>query len=449
MNSPRLAAEADDEVELAVVDVGVARAFWEGVPTARLLARTRLARDEDDLVEPVARATGAELDRSSWDTLQARLLKSAPALLERVKRAIARHGRAASDEGPLPASDETIAALVHALASASDPDASPAEGAAEAVPLDESVLGAFGELDERLGGAVFDRRAPPFEACLRLATLAAAPPVRYGDLRTALDAIGDTRPAVVGAGGSLYPAALDDREVPLVERRAALLERADLERALLRPERDRDAAIARAKSKHPTLAVEVIANEVVTALARRGGVLLFRVPRARTHRDDPSLPPSSWLPSDFGAPGAAKLLAGALERGATTVPRVRALVARGGETALDAIGREMLEVAEHPFASAVFAETIATAARERDVVRLVTYFAIAPDPAAAARVLSLSTAREVPTVLLAWLESMGNTDETRERLATCLRALEPYPELAAAVRPLVERISAQEDDGHR
>ena len=32
-------ANDDHEIELAVVDLRVARAFWEGVPTARLLAR--------------------------------------------------------------------------------------------------------------------------------------------------------------------------------------------------------------------------------------------------------------------------------------------------------------------------------------------------------------------------------------------------------------------------
>lgn len=47
------AAEGDDEVELVVVDLGVARALWEGVPTARL----GLDRDEHDLVDASERAS--------------------------------------------------------------------------------------------------------------------------------------------------------------------------------------------------------------------------------------------------------------------------------------------------------------------------------------------------------------------------------------------------------
>jgi hypothetical protein len=451
---PAVSDEDEDEAELVVLDLGVARAFWEGVPAARLLARMRLHRDEHDLVAPASRATGLDLDQSTWDTLQARLLARAPAALEGVKRAIARHQRAASDEGPLGATDAVIAALVHALVSASDPDASPAEGAAEALPPDESVARACGQLDERLGSPGADRRAAPFEACLRLATAATAPAMPLVALRRALDAIAATRPAIVGSAASLYPWGGEDREVPIADRRACLLERADLERALLRPERELSQAIARAEAKLPGVPVTKIAEDAAHALGRRGALLLFLVPSPRSVRDAPVVPPSSWLPSDFGADGAASLVAGALERGATTVPRVRSIVARGGEPALDAIGREMLEVGAHPFASAVFAEMLAQASRERDVVRLVTYFAIAPDPVHAARALSLSTAREVPTVLRAWLESMLPTDggvapppgsnpemSPAARLASCLAALEPYPDLHAAVRPLLSRLS--------
>ena len=41
-------SEVEVELEL-VVDLGLARALWEGVPTGRLLARVRLHRDERDL----------------------------------------------------------------------------------------------------------------------------------------------------------------------------------------------------------------------------------------------------------------------------------------------------------------------------------------------------------------------------------------------------------------
>src|SRR5215471_11781241 len=95
------APSGDEEVELVVLDLGVARAFWEGVPTARLLARIRLHRDEHDLVAPASRATGLDLANSTWDALMARLLGGSTSALERVKRAVARHTRASSDEGPL------------------------------------------------------------------------------------------------------------------------------------------------------------------------------------------------------------------------------------------------------------------------------------------------------------------------------------------------------------
>jgi len=76
------------------------------------------------------------------------------------------------------------------------------------------------------------------------------------------------------------------------------------------------------------------------------------------------------------------------------------VVARGGEPALDALGAEMLRVAAHPFASAAFAEVLAKSGRPRDVIRLVTYFAIGPDPAAGARALASCSAPELPTVRL-------------------------------------------------
>jgi len=144
------------------------------------------------------------------------------------------------------------------------------------------------------------------------------------------------------------------------------------------------------------------------------------------------VPPSSWLPSDLGSVEAASRLAAALERGATTAPRARSVILRGGDPALDAIGAEMLDAAAHPFASAVFADILGRASRERDVVRLVSYFAIAPDVATAAHALATSTAPEVPSMLRAWLESILPADVPR-----CVAALAPYPHLYAAVKPLL------------
>ena len=159
----------------------------------------------------------------------------------------------------------------------------------------------------------------------------------------------------------------------------------------------------------------------------------------------PSIRPS-WAPTDWSSLEASSALADAVERGATTIPRLRGLVARGGEPALDAIGAEMLRVAAHPFASSVLAELLARSGRPRDVIRLVTYFAIAPEPTAAARALSACGAPELPSVLRAWLEAMlpsdggvapfGENPETSSaaRLTACVASLSPYPRLYGAVR---------------
>jgi len=390
----------DTELELAIVDLRVARALWEGVPTARLLARIRLDRDEHDLVGIVDRASGLDLASSTWDKLMARLLGQAPAAHERVKRAVARHGRAASDEGPMVANDSSIAALVHVLLSATetDGDSSPAEGAADRAALDGAVLRACGQLDERLGAAGADRRAAAFEACLHLATIATG----GGPSLATLVACG---PAIASAA-PLYP--WGDEEVPIADRRARLLDRPAAERA-------------------PSLV-----RELAVLGAHHGALVTFvRLEPRSTHEPQP-VPPSSWLPSDLGSVEAASRLAAALERGATTAPRARSVILRGGDPALDAIGAEMLDAAAHPFASAVFADILGRASRERDVVRLVSYFAIAPDVATAAHALATSTAPEVPSMLRAWLESILPADVPR-----CVAALAPYPHLYAAVKPLL------------
>lgn len=417
------AARGDDDVELAVVDLGVARAFWEGVPAARLLARIRVDRDA---VDEESREDARE---PAWDTLVARLCGRSPASLERLKKAIVRHGRAASDEGPLPADDAAIAALVHAFLSAADVDASPAEGAAVGLEIEDGVRRGCGSFDDRLGRVTADRRAAAFEACLELATIQTALPAPLDQLARELGG------GLVAATTELYP--WGDRDVPIEERRALLLDRPAIERALATaPPRARLASAARA------------------LVARPGALVLFVVPQPRATQSIPPVQPSSWLPADFGSPEAASRLATALERGATTIPRARSLVMRGGDAALDQLGAEMLHVAAHPFASAAFAEILARAGRERDVVRLVTYFAIAPDPVPAARALSLSSARELPTVLRGWLESMLPSDDAsgraaddldrddpRVRLASSIEALAPYPHLHAAVSELLARVS--------
>lgn len=424
MGALPFAADDADEIALAVVDLRVARAFWEGVPAARLLARIRLDRDERDLVDLGDRASGLELASSTWDKLMARLLAQAPPSHDRVKRAIARHGRAASDEGPLVAHDPAIAALVHALLSATDADndSSPAEGAADGAMLDGTVMQACGLLDGRLGAMTADRRAAAFEACLHVATLATGSSTSVRGL------------AALGEGAisaaPLYP--WGDDEVPFADRHALLLDRAQIE------------------------AAKALSRELATLATHHGPLVAFVALEARSRLEHQVVPPSSWLPADFASADAAARLAAALERGATTAPRARSLILRGGDAALDAVGGEMLKVAAHPFASAVFADILGRASRERDVVRLVSYFAIAPDVATAAHALGVCTAKEVPTVLRAWLESILPSDGSNApaaepgsdpdlsasaRLVRCIAALAPYPRLHAAVSPLLERTS--------
>lgn len=462
-------ATAEDEIELTVVDLGVARALWEGVPTGRLLARVRLHRDERDLVDVDQRASGIDFADASWDIALARLLAGSPTSLDRVKRAVARHARAASAEGPLAASDGAIAALVHANLSSSDTDASPAEGAAEAYPLDEPVRLACARVDERLGRTSGDRRAASFEACLELAKRGATPPWPIDAFRSALGGLAAVMDAIVHDSGGypnldsvpqtvmasaapLYP--WGDADVPIADRRACMLDRPALERVLLLPGRDLSAVVTRATTRYPGLPLAKMVADAATMITKHGALLLVATREPRSQREAPPVPPASWAPTDLDATETARTLASALERGALTAPRARLVLLRGGDLALDAIGKEMLNVAAHPFASSVFAELLAPFARERDVVRLVTYFAIAPDPSGAARALSLCNAREVvSTVLKAWLETMlpadgalaapGSDPDTSAsaRIASCIEALRPYPGLYDVVEPLLSRLS--------
>jgi hypothetical protein len=113
----------------------------------------------------------------------------------------------------------------------------------------------------------------------------------------------------------------------------------------------------------------------------------------------------------------------------------------------------MLKFQDHPFASQAFAELLARSGRARDIMRLVTFFAVAPDPAPVAYALSLCSASELPGMLNAWLASMlpvdgslappGEDPETSSaaRLSACVAALRPYPHLFSAVKTLLARVS--------
>lgn len=455
-----LTLRAGDQVELRVIDLSLARAFYEGIPAARLLARIRVRSDERDLAAAPLRKTAT----SSWDALLARLTGGAPEAAERVKRAIARHTRAAFDEGALPMDEPGVASLVFALAVSDDPDASPSE-AFSAVPSgtgdDKVIARACGAFEPRLASHSADKRAVLFEACARLATRAAAGPWPAERVREALLelATSELGASLRRSNAALLPIAFD-AEVAPADRRMALLERVELDALVAKDPRELASAIARserAHGGHPARAsvahVDTLLADLTTLLERPGElVIAVRGPEVDEEMPIPSIRPS-WAPTDWSSTDASSALADAVERGATTIPRLRGLISRGGEPALDAIGAEMLRVAAHPFASATFAELLARSGRPRDVIRLVTYFAIAPDPSDAARALSACGSPELPSVLRAWLEAMlpsdggvapfGENPETSStaRLTACVASLAPYPKLYGAVRPLLARVT--------
>jgi hypothetical protein len=466
-----------DELELRVIDLSLSRALYEGIPTARLLARMRLGSDERDLDATPLRKTAT----SSWDALLARILGGAPNAAERVKRAIARHARAAFDEGGLPMEESCAAALAFALAVSDDPDASPSEvfGEAPRGDGDRVVARACGAYEPRLGSAITDKRAILFEACARMTTRAVAGP---WPAERARDALMELASPELGAtlrrsNTALFPLAFD-ADIALAERRMVLLERAELDALLAKDPRELASAIARSEREHGAKSkrsgaqgaapppsgqkLDTLLADLTVLLERAGElVIAVRGPEPDDEKPMPSVRPS-WGPTDWSSAPSASALGDAVERGAITIPRLRGLVARGGEPALDAIGAEMLRVTAHPFASAAFADLLARSGRPRDVMRLVTYFAVAPDPTTAARALSACGAPELPSVLRAWLEAMlpsdggvapfGENPETSSaaRLTACVASLRPYPRLYGAVRPLLARVSEappQSSDG--
>ena len=463
-----------DRVELLVTDASLARAMFEGIPASRLLGRARLASDERD-----ASTTSPGSFASSWDVLLMRLLEHSVATKDRVKRAVARHTRVAVDEGPLEASEAIIATLVHGVASSEDPDASLAEifpeGEVGALSCDPIVARMCAVFDSRLASTSADARAAMLEACVRLAAHACIGPLAWERLRDAATKLSGPELALTmlrAAKGSLFPPRLEsepsgarENEPPRAARRMVQLERTELDALVARDPRVLASAIARLETgASPTSARSgrdhAQLDSLVADLGRllsHPGALVLAIPSFEPSIDE-AIPAGrvsnpSWHPHDWSSPNAASLLADALERGATTAARVRAVVLGGGEPALDALGAEMLLVAAHPFASAAFAEIIARSGRPRDVMRLVTYFAVAPDPAQAARALSTCAAPELPRVLSAWLEAMlpsdgemapiGDDPDTSSaaRLTACVASLAPYPHLHRAVTPLLARVS--------
>ncbi len=458
----------EKQVELLVANVPLARALFEGVPCARLLARTQLGRDARDL--------------AAWDALLFRLSAGSADPLERVLRAISRHLRAAEDEGPLSADDGAIAALVYAVCATDQPtsgDASLAEIFAQTNARklgDEAVARACGQFDERLAPAqTSSLRVPMFEVCVRLATLAAVGPWPYGRVLEAMSQLAATEMGIQWApreGALLFPRGFDDADANMV-----IFDRSTLDILVARDPRELAWIIDRGERAHkegeslPSPAspdgrrarwhLDTFLADLA-ALLKRSGELVVAVKLAGPDAEEmqrvssipasPSERPSS-TPVDWSQPSIAATLADSFERGQITLAKLRGLVSRGGEPALDVLGAEMLRAPLHPTASAAFAEILARSARPRDIIRLVTYFAIAPDAPIAARALSECDAPELPSVLKAWLEAMLPSDgaaapfgddphtSSAARVTACVASLAPYPHLYRAVRPLLSRLS--------
>ena len=457
----RLDPKSGDRLELRVVDAPLARALFHGIPAARLLARTRPASSDT--------AAAAAFD--------AHLKSLLGVTHERVKRAMARHARVALDEGPLRASESTVAVLAWAVASAPETDASLAEIApagGEPSVCDEGVVAECAAYDERLADRAADRRAPAFEACVRLSTRAVLGPLPWDRVRAVLEQLERSGLGVRLLGevpATIFPRRVDD-EIAAGDRRMTALDRAPLDIVLAKDPRELAATLGRVDAR-----VDARADGRIDARTEgrtdartdhaaeadgdgaRLATFLADLSRLLVHEGtlvaallgpDPqdvseanhSAPagPTEWTASTAAA------LANALERGATTIPRVRAAAVRGGEAALDALGAEMLDVGVHASASAAFAEILSGSRRPRDVLRLVTYFAIAPDPVPAARALGACVAAELPRVLGAWLDAMLPRDDedapesSAARVTACIASLKPYPQLYRAVSPLLARL---------
>lgn len=444
----------DLEVELLVTDAALARAWFEGVPAARLLARVQLQR--------------VERDQESWDALVHSLLgANGPAAneprqrerAERVARAIARNLRAAQDEGALVAADAVVALLVLATASSAHASLGEIFDAGWSLSVDAELAGACARYEPRIASTLGSGpiRTAAFEACVRLATKRAAGPWPQRRLLAAARAFASSAlgPFLVNeAADRLYPHDIDGAHarMVLVDRKplTAMVGRNPMELAKLVSALERSSGVA--------AGLDTLIADVARLVEPRGDIVLT-APTFDPEIDlgvasgPPSDRPLSSVPLDWSHIDAGNGVAMALENGGLTFARLRQMVARGGEPALDAIGAEMLRVPHHPVASVAFAELLAKSGRPRDVIRLVTYFAVTPDPLLAARALGECDAPELPTVLRAWLEAMLPPDgeaappgddpgtSTAARVAACVSSLEPYPHLYGAVRPLLSRVS--------
>ncbi len=439
-----LSPRVGDRVDLLVVDASLASALFHGIPAARLLAHARLGRD------------GA--DDAEWEARMAALLGQGSRTHDRVRRAVARHSRVAIDERPIKAaSDATVAVLVWAVACDPEGDSSLAEiapPAGERSACEARVLEACAVFDDRLASLEVDKRAPAFEVCMRLATQAALAPMpsdRFRAIGIQLEQAEIGVRLFGGPSASIFPRR-DDDEIRPSDRRMAALNREPLEALLSRDPRQLGPAVWRTEHAEGGANVQLATFLAdLGRLLRHPGALVAAIAPPELPEEVPAqipVSPHSWAPPGLTAEwteSTAAALADALERGGMTALRARTSVGRGGEAAVDAIGAEMLRVGDHAVASAVFAEIVARNARPRDILRLVTYFAVAPDPEPAARALGACTDSELPRVLRAWLEAMlppdgeSAEDASVARVSACVASLRPYPQLYQAVQSLLPR----------
>ncbi|MDB4997353.1 MAG: hypothetical protein JWM74_4785 [Myxococcaceae bacterium] len=445
-------------MELFVSDLALARALHATVPAARLLARAQLARDTQDL--------------TAWNALLVQLAGGPGREADGLLHAVARHLRVAITEGPLVAHDSVVAVLVLAVSAdlaterAEAHDASLAELTARPEPLacDEGVVHACGLYEPRITAANLARtpstsplRFALFDACVRLAATSSIGPWSAARLADLVEQLASTELGVAWRTGGHMP---DNLEAERSDRHLAIVERGPLDALVARDPRELASAIARLqrapKGGASRVPLDSFLADLTHLLKRRGSLVVAMKELDPDGQPLPTSPPSerpSSIPVDWTQPTVAPNLADSFERGQVPSSRVRNLVARGGEPALDAIGAEMLRVPLHPNASATFAEILARSGRPRDVIRLVTYFAIAPDPQLAARALSACSAPELPAVLRGWLEAMLPSDgqlapfgddpytSSTARLTACVASLAPYPRLYKAVHPLLLRVS--------
>jgi hypothetical protein len=469
--SSSLGGAAGAHVELFVSDLALARALHESVPAARLLARAQLARDTQDM--------------AAWNALLVHLAGGAGAGADRLLRAVSRHLRVAIAEGPLDAHDSVVAVLVLAVAvdlatdrapGAEEHDASLAEitsradalGSDEGLAVDRQTVRSCGLYEPRITAANLARKPSSsplrfalFDACVRLAATRSIGPWSARRLADLLEQLASSELAVVWRTGGHMP---ENLEAERGERHLAIVEREPLDALVARDPRELAAAIARLQrapsggggagtSRAP---LDSFLADLTHLLERDGSLVVALKELDPESQPLPTSPPSerpSSIPVDWTQPSVAAVLADSFERGQVPISRLRSLVGRGGEPALDAIGAEMLHVPLNPNASAAFAEILARSGRPRDVIRLVTYFAIAPEPQLAARALSACGAPELPALLRGWLEAMLPSDgqlapfgddpytSSTARLTACVASLAAYPRLYKAVHPLLLRVS--------